>query len=187
MPEAPQVSGTKPISKQSPLSRKEARGVQGWVCWTGCPSKIPSNQICSITLWNWILIWASWCPDPGPVCLGHVCPKAEVWHPATYSLSTPSNIPMLIPLPGSDSAAFCCSGTAVCSKDDWNTLENQSGGRATKTIHRYIILILSLHCSMNDPTAFAIPLAASMQECNMETLPFPPVSKFSYCKYLGGM
>lgn len=67
--------------------------------------------------------------------------------------------PMLIPVPVTDSAAFC-SGTAVCSKGDWNTLENRSGWRTTKTIHEYIILIPSPHCRMNDATAFA-----SMQEC----------------------
>lgn len=95
---------------------------------------------------------------------------------------------MLIPALVTDTAAFHPSGTAVCSKYGWNILENWSGQRVTKPIHGYIILILSPHCSMNDPATFAIPLAASMQRVqgNRENLPSPPVTNLVIANILEG-
>lgn len=166
MPKAPQVSGTKPISKQNPLSRKEEQGMQGWVCWTGCPSKIPSNQICSITLKlnpnpslmmsrPWTCLPGTCLPQGWGLTSCHLQLINSFKHPHAHSCSCNRECCLLL-LRNS------------CLQQGWLKYFGEPVWWKGYKNHTWIHYFNRLHyfnCSMKDPTAFAIPLAASMQEC----------------------
>lgn len=95
-------------------------------------------------------------------CLPGTCvPQGWGLTSCHLQLINPSNIPMPIPVPVTDSAAFCCSGTAVCSKYDWNILENLVWWKGYRS-HTWIHYLNSIS-TLQHPAAFA--LAAWMQGC----------------------